>query len=167
MAEKGDWERETTAWILRRRKATPELADAAVRYFERVFGHTANPEQAWFGVHTSRVSLTVGGIWLASVAASGGDEKGLWLLVDQQPLVEGWEYRPARSTQGSITPLNWGHAPDITLEALESAVGSAELWQAYERASRKIFNSPIATRAGSSSLTAKAKRRLSDFWTGR
>lgn len=164
MTRNFDWERETVDWVLRRRNATPKLADTIVHFFSQAFRHTFDPAQAWFGVHRSRVSLGVGSIWLASAAASGRDEKGMWLLVDQTPPVNGWSYRPTKSTQRSTTPLNWGHVSNMERATVESAVESDALWQAYANASRKIFNSPISRQVSTERQEAVGKHRLSDFW---
>ena len=164
MAKSYEWERETVDWVLKRRNATPELADAIVRFLKRAFQHTFDPAQAWFGVHSSRASLSVGGIWLASAAASGRDEKGVWLLVDQTPPVDGWSYRPTKSTQRSSAPLNWGHIADLELTAVENALASDELWQSYASASRKIFDSPISRQVSAERQKTLGKYRLHDFW---
>jgi hypothetical protein len=94
-----DWKQEVRQWVDKCRHATPDLADKLIRFFELAFAGTRYPEETWFGVHGSTVSLVVGGIFLAAVVSSG-DDRGLWLLVDEklQP-IEGIDYRPVKSTQ--------------------------------------------------------------------
>jgi hypothetical protein len=156
------WEEDVKDWILERRNGTPDIAEAFVRFFSLAFKNTRYPEQAWFGAHTGTLSLVVGGIFLAS-AVSSGDDKGVWLLVDKAPeSIEGLEYRPVKSTRKSKTPLVWVHAP-----ALKDVVKIAEMdriWEAYSRASEKIFNSPISRGRGESWQVTHRKKRLSDFW---
>ena len=58
-------------WILKLRGLPPASGDSIALFFERSFQHTRYPQHAWFGVHSSTVSLVVGGIWLAAVMRSG------------------------------------------------------------------------------------------------
>lgn len=102
-----DWQVETRRWLNSRRDVTPALAESVVTFFERSFHNTRCPERAWFGAHSTGLSLVVGGIYLAAVHRTGQD-KGFWLLVDQRPPdIEGFEYRPVLSTQKARHPLIW------------------------------------------------------------
>jgi putative restriction endonuclease len=156
------WTEEVRKWIDKRKDSTPELAEEYVRFFRQAFEHTHYPQQAWFGAHSGTLSLVVGGIFLAAVV-SAGDEKGIWLLVDQSPpSIIGLAYSPVKSTQGSITPLVWAHAWPFDKVSLYNE--STELWLSYSQASEKIFNSPISAERDRQQL-ARGKKRLKDFWT--
>jgi len=155
------WTEQVTKWIDKRRDATPELAEEYVHFFRKAFQHTHYPQQAWFGAHSSALSLVVGGIFLAAVVPSG-NEKGIWLVVDQNPPnIAGVKYRPVKSTQQSTTPLVWAHTHSFDKVALFNK--SVEIWQSYSQASEKIFNSPISTARDKLQID-RGKKRLKDFW---
>jgi len=104
------WQRDVRDGIQRRRGNTHDLANDAVSFFQLAFNHTRCPNRAWFGIHSQTTSLVVGGIFLAAMVA-GGNAKGLWLLVDQDPPdVDGLEYHPVKSTKNSEAPLIWAHS---------------------------------------------------------
>lgn len=156
------WQSDVQHWILRLRSLPPTSGDSIALFFERTFQHTRYPQHAWFGVHSSAVSLVVGGIWLAAVMRSG-QNKGVWLLVDREPpAIDGIEYRPVLSTQGSPSPLMWAHSS--SLEVLPSLTASDTLWVSYSAASEKIFDSPCISSDRDAVQEKRKKRRLSDFW---
>ncbi len=158
---KYNWKQQVRDWGLKRRKLTPNLAEALVEFFNRAFENTRFPEQAWFGIHNSTTSLVVGGIFLAAVVTSG--EKGIWLLADEYlPPIEGLDYSPVLSTQKYKTPLVWIHAQkfDDVIKIIEEN----RIWQSYALASEKIFNSPISRSRDEGFQIKRRKTRLSDFW---
>lgn len=155
-----DWTKEVTGWISKRRNTTPELAEEFVRFFRRAFQNTRDPQEAWFGAHTSTLSLVVGGIFLAAVVSSGRD-KGIWLLADEEmPKVKGIRCKPVKSTQSSETPLVWIHANSF--ESVGDILKATEIWESYSRASEKIFNSPISA-SRDKLQKERGKKRLSDL----
>ncbi|SDH48989.1 HNH endonuclease signature motif containing protein [Nitrosomonas sp. Nm132] len=156
-----EWETELNRWLNSRRDISAELANSIIAFFEVTFEHTNCPERAWFGVHTSRASLVVGGIYLAAIQRSGEDQ-GFWLLVDQQaPPIENIEYRPVKSTQKSRHPLIWAHS--VSLEIIPKLLDNKLLWNSFSSATEKIFASPIASDKDSIQERRK-KTRLSEFW---
>lgn len=156
------WRIDVKNWVIKRKNATPELAEDMVRFFECAFQETQCPEHTWFGVHKSVVSLVVGSIFLASIVPSGTD-RGLWLLVDQDPpLMDGVDYRPARSTLHSSTPLVWAHMWPI--KDVSKIVEADELWVLFAQASEKVFNSRRISRDQDVKQIRLGKRRLSDFF---
>ncbi|SDU65979.1 HNH endonuclease [Desulfobacula phenolica] len=159
-----DWKINLQLWLKARRDISPELADSIIVFFGVAFEHTRCPQRAWFGIHPSRASLVVGGIYLAAIQRSGEDQ-GLWLLVDQQPPpIKGIEYRPVKSTQKSKYPLVWAHS--ISLTNLPNLLSNTILWDSFSTASEKILVSPIASDRDSLQ-ERRNKKRLSDFWVGK
>jgi len=156
-----DWKTDLQRWLSTRRDISPELADSIVVFFELAFEHTRCSQRAWFGIHPSRASLVVGGIYLAAIQRSGEDE-GLWLLVDEQPPpIKDIEYRPVKSTQKSKHPLVWAHS--VSLTTLPSLLSNTLLWDSFSEASEKILASPISSDRDSVQ-ERRNKKRLSDFW---
>jgi len=156
-----DWQTDLHKWLETHRDISLELVDASIDFFESAFDHTRCPQRAWFGIHPSRVSLVVGGIYLAAIQRSGEDQ-GLWLLVDQQPpLINDIEYKPVKSTQKSRHPLVWIHS--VSLTTLPSLLANTLLWESFSTASEKILVSPIAGDRDSVQ-ERRNKKRLSDFW---
>jgi 5-methylcytosine-specific restriction protein A len=159
-----DWRIDLRRWLNARRDIPPKLADKIIVFFEAAFEHTRCPQRAWFGIHPSRASLVVGGIYLAAIQHSGED-KGFWLLVDQQPPpIEDIEYRPVKSTQRSKYPLVWAHS--TSLANLPNLITNTVLWNSFSAATEKILVAPIASDRDSIQERRK-KKRLSEFWLGK
>lgn len=120
------WQEEVRDWMKRRRASSEELAADAVSFFKFAFNHTRCPNKAWFGIHSQTASLVVGGIFLAALVRSGND-KGLWLLVDQDPpIVDGIEYRPVKSTTNSESPLFWAHSSSFA--SVRNLIAEPTIW---------------------------------------
>lgn len=153
------WKQQVRTWTLKRRNSTPNLAEAVVEFFTQAFENTRYPKQAWFGVHSSHVSLVVGGIFLAAVSSSGD----IWLLADEYltPL-NSLDYSPVASTQKYKTPLVWIHAQK--LDDVTTIIEENRIWGSYALASEKIFNSPISRSRDDKFQIKRRKTRLSDFW---
>lgn len=150
------------AWLGHMKNLDQDVEEGILLFFERAFQNAQLPERAWFGVHTSTASLVVGGIFLAAVLRSG-DDKGVWLLVDQEPPeIDGIEYRPTRSTQASHSPLMWAHSERIEEAALLAE--NDDIWEWYQRATIKIFDSRRVAADRDSVQIKRGKRRLSEFW---
>ena len=144
------------------RSVDARWADSVVSFFELAFDYTRCPERAWFGVHQSAVSLVVGGIFLAAVVKSGQD-RGFWLLVDQQPPpIPGVEYRPVKSTQRSRFPLIWAHS--ATLSSIPDVVANDLIWRSFASASESILHSARIASDRDPVQQRRNKRRLSEFW---
>ncbi len=138
--QKGDWARKVEEWGYI--KFNAELAREFVRFFENAFQWLPEKtfKEAWFGIHSNRISLTVGNIWLASVwvgkpkRPARTPERTVWLLVDDL-----WDDL-ADSTQ-KYTPLGWKIR---SWEQITELNRSVDVWKSYANAAEKIWASPIA-----------------------
>ncbi|HNG81881.1 MAG TPA: HNH endonuclease signature motif containing protein [Burkholderiaceae bacterium] len=158
------WEINLRRWLKVHRGISSELEDNIVVFFEKAFSNTRCPQRAWFGVHSSRASLVVGGIYLAAIQNSGED-KGFWLLLDREfSSMHNIEYRPTKSTQRSKCSLIWAHS--ASLMDLPGLVINSDLWESFSAATDKILEAPIA-RDRDSIQQRRNKERLSEFWFGR
>lgn len=156
-----NWKTDLQRWLNARRDISPELANSIIVFFEVAFEHTRCPQRAWFGIHPSRASLVVGGIFLAAIQRSGED-KGFWLLVDQQsPSIENIEYRQVKSTQKSRYPLIWAHS--VSLTSIPKLLTNTHLWESFSSATEQILESPIASDRDSIQKR-RNKKRLSEFF---
>lgn len=155
-----NWKSDVRLNLMRCKGISENLLDSIELFFEKAFENTYHPQRAWFGIHPTRISLVVGGIYLAAIHKSG-DDKGIWLLLDQPNQVNtAINLRPAKSTQRSKNQLTWGHAP--TFEAISEFVNNESLWRSYASASKKILSFPISH--DKDSIQQKRKKiRLSDF----
>ena len=119
-------------------KNDPARGNLVVTFFEKSMGlmTEAMRESTWFGLHDTRISITVGNIWLAALSYK---DKGLQLLVSLD--YEGpWASEAAKSTL-KHTPLKWVKAP---LDKCENFIGSDDLWNHYLIALEQIWDSPIS-----------------------
>ena len=119
------------------------IADAIEAFFDRAFRLARCPEDAWFGVHLhgGRLSLVVGGLWLAAINVAGRD-RGVWLLTDGPgPTMDGVTTWPVKSFKRIPNPLYWTRLQAV--EGLPGLLASDALWAAYSRATGR------ATEAGS------------------
>ena len=100
------WEADVQHWLARRGDVSPELATDICRFFVRAFDHTRHPQNAWFGVHKDRVSLVVGGIFLAAVLRTSRD-RGFWLLLAHEPpRIEGLKHHAVKSAKHLRSPFS-------------------------------------------------------------
>jgi hypothetical protein len=156
------WENDVKVWIINRKNTNSGIAEDFVQFFKLAFNNTYHPEKAWFGAHTTTLSLVVGGIFLASAVSSGND-RGIWLLLDMVlEKIDGFEYRPVKSTLKSKTPLVWLHSAE--LKNVSKIIKVNQVWASYFGASQKIFNSAISRGHGDKWQISHKKRRLIDFW---
>ncbi len=156
-----DWEISLRRWVKARRNISSELEDKIITFFKVAFEHTRCPERAWFGIHSSTVSLVVGGIFLAAIQSSGA-EPGIWLLVDAEKFlnISGVEYLKVKSTQRSKHPLIWAHS--LSLTTLPNLLTNTSLWESFSAATEKILFAPIA-KDRDSVQEKRNKKRLSEF----
>ncbi|MDI7277057.1 MAG: HNH endonuclease [Anaerolineae bacterium] len=151
-----DWRSDVARW------AGPRWADSLVSFFELAFDNCRCPQRAWFGVHETTVSLVVGGIFLAAVMRSG-EERGFWLLVDQEPPpIAGMQHWPVRATRGSRYPLIWAHSASFSTVA--DVVANDIIWRSFASASEKILTSRRIAADRDAVQQRRNKRRLSEFW---
>jgi hypothetical protein len=140
IVQKEGWIRDIEQWS--HIKFNAELSREFIRFFQLAFEWLPNKtwQEAWFGVHSDRISLTVGNIWLASVWAGKPKEpvwapkRAAWLLVD-----DSWDDL-AKSTQ-KYTPLGWKVR---SWEQITDLNYSNEIWKSYASAAKKVWASPIA-----------------------
>lgn len=157
-----NWQGEVRRWLNSHWELSPLLADSGILFFQRAFDNTRCMNQAWFGVHSQTASLVVGGIFLAAFVRSGED-KGLWLLVDQNPpVIAGTEYRSVKSTRGSRFPLVWAHSSSF--DALPKFVASESIWSSYAQASEHILRTPRVSSDRDAVQQRRGKHRLTDIW---
>ena len=149
------WQAQTRGWMEKRR--APELGDAAVAFFETAFETPTKlyPHDAWFGVHASCISLTIGNMWLAAVASP---PKCAYLIVEQDFRMAGMGYMPIPSTLRYV-PLGFVTAkPWDLVRALNK---DQRAWDSYARACELILQSPISRNVITRNLRRKA--RLSEL----
>lgn len=140
--ESNDWRALVSGWTTRRRYKGRDT-DRIIAYFQRAFVCARCVDQAWFGARGSTVSLVVGGIFLAAIFHHSTDERGIWLLLDGEPLqTDGVEYRPVKSTRRSPHALRWAHS--TSLDSLDAILESEALWESFSRASEKILSVGVA-----------------------
>ncbi len=132
------WQKHVIDWANKHKASS--MADDFVEFFNRAFQvpYALYPKDAWFGAHSTHLSLTIGNIWLAAIGASS---KRVDLLVDDDPSINGVKFIPAPSTQ-RYTPLGWliVEPSDQIGLILQSKAG----WKSYERACEKILDAPIS-----------------------
>ncbi len=153
IVQRDGWAREIEQWS--HIKFNTELSQEFVRFFQLAFEWLPNKtlREAWFGVHSDRISLTVGNIWLASVWVGKPKEpvwapkRTVWLLV-----ADSWDDL-AKSTQ-KYAPLGW---KVYSWEQITDLNDSKEIWKSYASAAKKVWASPIARLAISKNLANKQK----------
>jgi putative restriction endonuclease len=156
------WQSDVSRWVEKHRKLPDGLSYELISFFGLAFEHTQHPDEAWFGVHEQTVSLVVGGIFLAAINLANPDY-GIWVLLDQNPVViPNVEYKPVKSTQ-KYDPLTWAHLNDVA--DVNALLENFEFWKSYSQASDKILNSPIARARSVKFQQGRHKRRLNEFWS--
>jgi hypothetical protein len=127
----------------------PRAARQIVRFFQHAFEWL--PEEtlpvAWFGVHPTHISLTVGTLVLASVAT----DQTAMLLTDRA-----WD-KVSKQTAHYV-PLGWKVVKWRELAKLNRATGS---WPRYQAAAAKVWSTPAARTVIKRNLAHK--RRLSSL----
>lgn len=119
-------------------------------------------ERAWFGCHSSSVSLVVGGIYFAASHRTAHTSE-IWLLVDgNPPSLAGIDDRPIRSSKGSQHTLLWAHAD--SLGVVSQLIASSPLWEAFRSATTKVQSASSSSSDRDGVQVRRRKRRLSGFW---
>jgi hypothetical protein len=146
-------------------KISKNNSEEAVLFFEKAFSYTRCYDRAWFGIHKDMVSLVIGGIFLAALVNSGND-KGVWLLVDQDaPTLNLIKYQPVKSTQKSKSPLIWAHS--MNFDALHEIIESSEIWISYSEASEKVLDASFSSTDRDDVQIRRNKIRLVDIFPAR
>lgn len=145
------WQSKTREWMTKRR--APELGDAFVLFFERTFQTPLKlyPHDAWFGVHDTAVSLTIGNMWLAAIAAT---PRCVYVIVEEDFRLPGMGYIPIRSTLryaplGLLTAKPW--------DLVRAVNKDKRIWDSYARACELILKSPISRNVITRNLYRKAR----------
>lgn len=156
------WQLDLQAWLQRYRKFPDGLVASGIHFFERAFSHVQAPRKFWFGIHSTRTSLVVGGLYAAAIHRSADHDEGVWILLDQNaPRIKGLNYQSVKATEKSQYPLLWGHS--TSYDVLVEMVRSEKLWDSFSSATRKVLSSPLGQDRDSVQLS-RNKKRLADFW---
>lgn len=157
-----NWRDEVRNWLQQKWQVSPSLIQEAIIFFEKTFTNTRCYDRAWFGIHNEMISLVVGGIFLAALVHSGSD-KGIWLLLDQNPpQINGFDYKPVKSTQRSASPLVWAHS--VSFDTLNKIIISDEVWLSYTNASEKVLTSSSSSTDRDNVQLRRNKFRLTQIW---
>lgn len=145
------WQSKTRAWVEKRR--APELSDEFVVFFEHTFQTPLKlyPNDAWFGVHDTCMSLTIGNMWLAAIAAP---PRCVYVIVAEDLHIKGMGYLPIRSTQKYV-PLGFATAKPWDL--VRAVNKDKRIWDSYARACELILKSPISRNVITRNLYRKAR----------
>jgi len=155
-----DWKTGVRAWAATHRLPGSDQTEAIESFFQNAFERTHRPDNAWFGLHKSSISLVVGGIYLAAIETTKRN-RGFWLLVDQDHPTVAWiEFSPVLSTSRSKNSLVWAHSPQFS--SLTSLMDHQEIWHSYASASTRIQDFPIA-QDRDSTQRKRGKKRLSEI----
>lgn len=130
------WRRAGREWVSRKHS---DLADDIVWFFALAFRPITcmYPEQTYFGVHSTRISLCVGNIWLA---AFSGSRQEVWLLVERSFRDSKCKFVEARCTDRYM-PLSWLVAP---AEQAQRVLQSHAARHSYAAACQKVLEAPIS-----------------------
>ena len=152
-----EWRGEVRAWVKQKRAFADGDPDAIVFFFERALESVLCPNDAWFGVHKDRVSVVIGGLFLAALHA-GKRDRGIWLLLDPDgtlPSVGGLEYHPTKPMHRA-PHLVWGHADGVA--RIREIANAASIWRAISRASRSMLTTPMGRLPDSIQINRKKIR---------
>lgn len=145
------WQAKTREWLAKRRAS--ELGDEFVLFFERSFQTPLKlyPNDAWFGVHDTVISLTIGNMWLAAVTSS---PRCIYVIVEQDFRLPRMGYIPIRSTLryeplGLITAKPW--------DRVSSVYEDTRIWDSYALACELILRSPVSRNVITRNLYRKAR----------
>ncbi len=149
------WQAQTRAWLEKRR--ANEFTKDCVLFFEQAFGVPSKlyPNDAWFGIHDTYASLTIGNMWLAALYTA---PRCAYLMVEHDLNIRGMGYLPIRSTfkyvpLGFLTLKNWDRIIELNK--------NQRVWDSYARACELILQSPISRNVITRNLRRKA--RLSEL----
>lgn len=136
LAPEGPWTQQLAAWLEQRKAA--EFIPDAVRFFDLAL--TSLPEDAYewayWGALKTCVSLTVGGLWVATLATA---PKRVDLLVAEDPRLPGWEFEVAPSTV-EHDPVAWLFRPGW--DSVRDLNERPDLWVSCRDACRRLLASP-------------------------
>ncbi len=113
------------------------------------------PNDAWFGIHDSYASLTIGNMWLAAI---GTRPRCAYLMVERDLKINGMGYLPIRATfkyvpLGFLTVKRW--------DKLHAVNQNKRAWDSYARGCELILQSPISRNVITRNLHRKV--RLSEL----
>jgi hypothetical protein len=145
------WQTQVRAWIEKR--GASAFVDDVVLFFEKALEtpRTLYPSDAWFGIHDTYASLTIGNIWLASI---GTAPHCAYLLAEPSLKLSGMKYLPIRSTFKYVPLVFLNAKPFSKLHALNE---NPRAWNSYTRACELILHSPISRNVITRNLRRKVR----------
>lgn len=148
------WQAQTRVWL---EKRGVENSDDVILFFEKAFAAPKKlyPNDAWFGIHDTYASLTIGNMWLAAL---GTRPRCAYVIAERDLKLRGMGYLPIRATFKNV-PLGF-----VTLKDLGklSALNQNEIvWDLYARGCELILQSPISRNVITRNLHRKV--RLSEL----
>lgn len=149
------WQPHVAAWAEKR--GAGELAHEFIAFFENSFRTPLKmyPRDAWFGIHSNCISLTIGNMWLTAVVAR---PKIVWMMTEPNLRMKGFGSHPIPST------LRYAPLDAVTAEPWDRVRAlnrQARVWESYSRACELILQSPISRNVITRNLHRKA--RLADM----
>ena len=149
------WHTQTRAWLEKR--GANEFADECVLFFKQSFYAPLKlyPNDAWFGIHDTYASLTIGNMWLAAI---GTRPRCAYLIVERDLQIKGMGHLPIPSTfkyvpLGFLTVKSW--------DKMNALNQNQRVWDSYARACELILHSPISRNVITRNLHRKV--RLSEL----
>lgn len=145
------WQAAVAQWAQKRR--AQDSGHEFVAFFEKAFRAPLRlyPTDAWFGVHSNCISLTIGNMWLAAIVSS---PQCVYLIVDHDMGIKGMGYLPIPSTLRYV-PLGFATAKPWRL--VQSLNRDEHAWNSYARACELILHSPISRNVITRNLYRKAR----------
>jgi hypothetical protein len=149
------WQTKTRAWLEKR--GAGEWLDDCLLFFERAFEAPARlyPHDAWYGIHDSYASLTIGNMWLATLGTS---PRCAYLIVEPTFEMLGTGFIEIRSTLRYAPLIFVTVKPWDRIHTLNQNEGA---WESYARACELIIQSPVSRNVITRNLHRKA--RLSEL----
>jgi putative restriction endonuclease len=151
------WRTDVETWIKSKRSIPNALIKDYIHLFELAFQNAFSPEDVWFGVHKTSVSLVVGQIYLLGVT-----NDGIWLLIDRKLEDDRINYKVVKSTKDHLNPLIWAKIND--LQKVDLLTDNSDIWNSYALASKKIRDFWVSSSRDDEFQTSKGKIPLLDIW---
>jgi hypothetical protein len=135
--QRAEWEQGVENWMPN--KVEPALVNEFLAFFHNAFEYMPVDvtRNAWFGIHKNRISITIGGLWMAAITTK---RYRATLVVDKETRLGGAEFASVKATE-KYTCLYW---LDVPWDRLSQLNGSVKSWESYARACVSIFDSPIS-----------------------
>ena len=150
------WQVQVAAWAEKR--GAGKLSQEFVTFFEKSFQPPLKlyPREAWFGIHSNCISLTIGNMWLSAVVVR---PRMVWMMTEPNLSVKGFGSHPIPST------LRYAPLDAVTAEPWDRVRAlnrQEQIWDSYARACELILQSPISRNVITRNLHRKS--RLADMY---